>query len=182
MTGVVVVDLAAVGQDDRTKNMLVIFLLNLFYEHMLKIEKKPFVGTSPQLRFVDTFLLVDEADNILKYEFDVLSKVLLQGRQFGVGVILASQYLAHFKTQHMNYCNPLLTWFIHKVPNVTVNELKGIGLTQVDSGMTDRIRSLACHECLYKTFDTNGAIIRGAPFYELLNQAQEESDSQQNTT
>jgi len=168
MTGIVVVDLAAVGQDDRTKNMLVVFLLNLLYEHMLKIEKRPFVGKDPQLRFVDTFLLVDEADNIMKYEFDVLRKVLLQGREFGVGVILASQYLSHFRTQHENYCEPLLTWFVHKVPNVTVKELQGIGLTRVDAGVVDRIKSLACHECLYKTYDTDGAIIRGTPFYEIL--------------
>jgi DNA phosphorothioation-dependent restriction protein DptH len=37
------------------------------------------------------------ADNIMRYESDVLRKVLLQGREFGTGVILASQYLRHFK-------------------------------------------------------------------------------------
>jgi DNA phosphorothioation-dependent restriction protein DptH len=35
LDGVVVIDLGAVGQDDRTKNMLVAIFLNLFYEHML---------------------------------------------------------------------------------------------------------------------------------------------------
>ena len=89
LEGVVVIDLAALGQDDRAKNMLVAIMLNLFYEQMLRIPKRPFEGTDPQLRALDSFLLVDEADNIMRYEFDVLRKVLLQGREFGVGVILA---------------------------------------------------------------------------------------------
>lgn len=171
LDGVVVVDLGAVGQDDRTKNMLVVVFLNLFYEHMLKIEKKPFIGENPRLRFVDTMLLVDEADNIMKYEFEVLKRVLLQGREFGVGVILASQYLSHFKTAHENYCEPLLSWFVHKVPNITVRELEAVGLSRVDTSLVERIKTLACHECLYKSFDANGEFIRGLPFYELIQNA-----------
>lgn len=167
LKGIVVIDLAEVGQDDQTKNMLVVIFLNLFYEHMLKIKKKPFFGKSPQLRYVDTMLLVDEADNIMKYEFDVLKRILLQGREFGVGVLLASQYLSHFKTQHENYLEPLLTWFVHKVPNISVKELEGIGLSNVDSALVDTIKSLDCHECLYKSLDVDKRIIRGKPFFEM---------------
>lgn len=169
LDGVVVVDLGAVGQDDRTKNMLVIVFLNLFYEHMLRIEKKPFLGNSPRLRFVDTMILVDEADNIMQYEFDVLKRLLLQGREFGVGVVLASQYLSHFKTAHENYGEALLTWFVHKVPNITVRELESVGLTRVDTGIVERIKTLACHECLYKTYDVGGEFMRGKPFYEVVD-------------
>lgn len=172
LDGIVVIDLAAVGQDDRTKNMLVVVLLNMFYEHMLTIDKRPFVGETPRLRFVDTMLLVDEADNIMSYEFDVLKRILLQGREFGVGVILASQYLSHFKTRHENYLEPLLTWFIHKVPTITVKELEAIGLTRVDAGTADRIKALACHECLYKTYDIPGEFMRAKPFYELFSTSQ----------
>lgn len=165
--GIVVIDLAEVGQDDRTKNMLVVIFLNLFYDHMLKIQKRDFIGTDPQLRFIDTMLLVDEADNIMKYEFDVLKKILLQGREFGVGVLMASQYLSHFKTSHENYLEPLLSWFIHKVPNVSVKELEAIGLTNVNADVVDQIKNLNCHECLFKTLDVSGKIIRAKPFYEL---------------
>lgn len=167
LSDVVVVDLSAVGADDRTKNMLVVVFLNLFYEHMLRIEKRPFLGTNPKFRFVDTLLLVDEADNIMKHEFEVLKRILLQGREFGVGVLLASQYLSHFRTQHENYVEPLLTWFVHKVPNITVKELESIGLTNVDVGMVERVKMQACHECLYKTHDVGGAFVRATPFFEL---------------
>ncbi len=166
--GVVVLDLSAVGADDKAKNMLVAIFLNLFYEHMLRIEKKEFIGSDPQLRFIDTMLLVDEADNIMKYEFDVLKRILLQGREFGVGVLLASQYLSHFKTNHENYLEPLKTWFIHQVPNITVKQLEAIGLTNVSIETVDTIKSLNKHECLYKTFDVHGKIIRAKPFYELI--------------
>jgi len=173
LDGVVVLDLAEVGQDDKTKNMLVVIFLNLFYEYMLRIEKKPFVGEDPQLRFIDTMLLVDEADNIMKYEFDVLKKILLQGREFGVGVLLASQYLSHFKTSHENYLEPLLSWFVHKVPSVTVKELEGIGLTSVNSDTVDTIKSLNQHECLLKTLGVDGKVIRATPFFELMKEQED---------
>jgi len=168
LDGVVVIALDALGQDDRTKNMLVAIMLNMFYEHMLRIPKRPYVGTNPQLRVIDSFLLVDEADNIMRYEFDVLRKVLLQGREFGVGVILASQYLRHFKAGATDYREPLLSWFIHKVPNVTPQELSALGLTADVAELAERVKTLAKHQCLFKTHGIAGDVVRGIPFYELL--------------
>jgi hypothetical protein len=135
----------------------------------LRIQKRPYVGSTPQLRVVDSFLLVDEADNIMRYEFDVLRKILLQGREFGVGVILASQYLKHFKAGGTDYREPLLTWFIHKVPNITSQELGALGLSGETSPLAERVKSLAVHECLFKTFDISGEIVKGTPFYRLLH-------------
>jgi len=167
LDGVVVISLGALGQDDRTKNMLVAVMLNMFYEYMLKIPKRPFQGSDPQLRVLDSYLLVDEADNIMRYEFDVLRKVLLQGREFGTGVILASQYLRHFKVNATDYREPLLTWFIHKVPNVTAAELGALGFTSDLGELVDRVKTLPNHQCLFKSFNAPGDVIRGTPFYEL---------------
>lgn len=167
LKGVVVISLSDLGQDDRTKNMLVAIMLNVFYEHMLKIPKRPFLGANGDMRVVDSMLLVDEADNIMKYEFDVLRRILLQGREFGVGVILASQYLSHFKTGAMDYREPLLTWFLHKVPNLRSQELGALGLTDAAAlqHIAERIKTLGLHECLYKTHDVQGEFIKGSPFY-----------------
>lgn len=165
--GVVVVSLDALGQDDRTKNMLVAIMLNMFYEHMLRTPKRPYGGKGGKQRTIDSFLLVDEADNIMRYEFDVLRKVLLQGREFGVGVILASQYLRHFKAGATDYREPLLTWFIHKVPNVLPQELGALGLTGDVASFANRIKSLAVHQCLFKTFGGIEEVVRGTPFFEL---------------
>ena len=168
--GVVVISLDALGQDDRSKNMLVAVMLNMFYENMLKIPKRSFEGKNPQLRVVDSYLLVDEADNIMRYEFDVLRKLLLQGREFGTGVILASQYLRHFKTSGTDYRDPLLSWFIHKVPNVTANELGALGFTSDLVQLSERVKTLPNHHCLHKTFGVSGEVMKGLPFYQLMNQ------------
>lgn len=168
LDGAVVISLDALGQDDRSKNMLVAVMLNMFYENMLRTPKRPFIGTSPQLRAIDSYLLVDEADNIMRYEFDVLRKLLLQGREFGCGVILASQYLRHFKVNATDYREPLLTWFVHKVPNVTAAELSALGLASAAGEIAERIKGLPNHHCLYKSFDVPGQVIKGLPFYELV--------------
>lgn len=169
--GVVVIDLGALGQDDNTKNMLVAIFLNLFYEHMLKVEKRPFIGTDPKLRALDSFLLVDEANNIMQYEFDVLQKILLQGREFGSGVILASQYPSHFKTSHQNYAESLRTWFIHKIPDVNAKTLKTMGFTNVTEQSAERVKGLDCHECLYRTLgEDEGRFMRGHPLFEIIKE------------
>ena len=167
LDGVVVISLDALGQDDRSKNMLVAVMLNMFYENMLRTPKQPFIGNDPQLRAIDSYLLVDEADNIMRYEFDVLRKLLLQGREFGTGVILASQYLRHFKVNATDYREPLLSWFIHKVPNVTPTELSALGLTGSAAELAERVKSLQVHQCLYKSYDVPGEVIRGLAFFEL---------------
>jgi hypothetical protein len=170
LDGVVVISLDMLGQDDRSKNMLVAVMLNMFYENMLRTPKRPFLGNDPQLRAIDSYLLVDEADNIMRYEFDVLRKLLLQGREFGTGVILASQYLRHFKVNATDYREPLLTWFVHKVPNITPAELSALGLVGTAAEMAQRVKSLPNHHCLYKSFDVDGEVIRGLPFFELVQQ------------
>lgn len=168
LDGVVVIALDALGQDDHSKNMLVAVMLNMFYENMLRTPKRPFLGHDPQLRAIDSYLLVDEADNIMRYEFDVLRKLLLQGREFGTGIILASQYLRHFKAGATDYREPLLTWFVHKVPNVTAAELSALGLAASAGEVAERVKTLANHQCLYKSFDVAGEIVRGFPFFEWL--------------
>ncbi|MCE7888799.1 MAG: ATP-binding protein [Sorangiineae bacterium PRO1] len=165
--GVVVISLSSLGSDDRAKNLVVATFLNLFYEFMLRLPKRPFRGQAPQLRTVDSYLLVDEADHIMKYEFDVLKSILLQGREFGVGVLLASQFLRHFKVGATNYREPLLTWFIHKVPDLRPQELGDLGMTANLPQLAERIKQLPMHHCLYKTFDVPGSVIEGLPFYRL---------------
>ena len=166
-SGVTVVDLAELGVGEKERNMLVVLFLNFYYEYMINLEKRPYLGTDPQCRFIDSLLLVDEADNIMKYNFDVLRQILLQGREFGVGVVLASQFLSHFRTREMDYTEPLLTWFVHKVPNVTARELQSIGLSRVTSSIIERVKSLEVHECLFKTLDVQGRFMRGRPFYDI---------------
>ena len=164
--GVVAIDLKDLS-DDKLKNMVIVIFLNLYYDYMLKIEKKPFLGNKPQTRFIDSYLLVDEAHNIMPYEFEVLSKLLLQGRAFGIGVILSSQYFSHFKAQRVDYREPIPSWFIHKVPGVTPRDLDRIGLPNAQTSTINRIAGLEPFHSLCKTLNWEGEFINEVPFYQL---------------
>ena len=164
---VLVLALNELGADRDTQNALVVLFLDFYYEYMLKSSKWPFEGNEPQLRKLNSYLLVDEATNIMAYDFPVLSRLLLQGRQFGVGVILASQYLSHFKTAKTNYGEPLLTWIIHKVPTVKVQELVSLGIPKATAEVATRISSLKIHEAFFSTFGVSGVFMRGLPYFEM---------------
>lgn len=166
--GVLVLDLLELGADQASKNALVALFLNLYYEYVVKLKKWPYEGQDPQLRRINSFLLVDEATNIMGYKFDALESLLLQGREFGVGVILSSQYLSHFKSTHIDYAQALRSWFVHSVPNVTSAQLAMLGLQNTDQAMASRITNLPTHHCLYSSLNHQGRFIRGTPFYELL--------------
>ncbi|WP_146111821.1 hypothetical protein [Arthrobacter sp. MYb227] len=165
---VLIVALNDFGVDDEGKNALVIMFLNLYYDYMLKSKKWPFVGDEPQLRRLNSFLLVDEAVNIMKYKFPVLMNLLLQGRQFGFGVMLASQYLSHFKKDQENYGEPLLTWFLHKVKTVTAKELQQVGLSENSQELAVKMANLGKHQSIYRSLGSNGIIIEDIPFFRIM--------------
>ena len=166
---VIVVAVNDFETDNAMKNAIVTLFLNLYYEYMQGLEKHPPVvrDDGVTLRHLTSFLLVDEATNIMKYEFPVLMELMLQGREFGVGVILASQYLSHFKAGKTNYGQPLLTWFIHKVPSVKRAQLVDLGLSAASDAMATQISELPVHYALYASLNVDGRVIRGTPFFEM---------------
>jgi len=166
---VLVLSLNSLGQDTQMKNSLVTLFLNQYFEYMNGLEKWPYQGQVPnQLRRLNSYLVVDEATNIMTFGFPVLMQLLLQGREFGVGVLLSSQYLSHFKVSGgENYGEPLLTWFIHKVPNVTKTQLTEIGLASATDEDVRRIKDLQNHGAYFKSLNFSGKFIRGKPFFEL---------------
>ena len=150
--------------------MLVTIFLNFYYEYMIRLQKRPFTRTDDgrSLRFVDSFLLVDEANNILKYDFDVLEQILLQGREFGAGVILAAQFMSHFEQGQKNWKEPLQTWFIHRVPDIRDRDLSGIGISGDNRPIAEQVKSLDLFHCVYKGLGHDGRVIRTRPFFELV--------------
>ncbi|WP_026935163.1 hypothetical protein [Christiangramia echinicola] len=164
----VVLSLGGIAGNDKNLKMVMIFFLNMYREYMLGVKKLEFINSNGyQLRSIDSYLLIDEANLIMEYELPVLQDILLKGREFGIGIILSSQYLSHFKKSGTNYIEPLLTWFVHKVPNVSIRELEALGLTNVDDGMINKVKNLECHYCLYKGLGSPGEFIRGIPHYIL---------------
>lgn len=80
---------------------------------------------------------------------------------------MASQYLSHFRVGATDYREPLLTWMIHKVPNVSPQELNALGLVGNLNQVVDRIKGLGLHQCFYKSHDRSGEVVQGLPFYQL---------------
>jgi DNA phosphorothioation-dependent restriction protein DptH len=165
---VLVLAVSDLGADDNLKTALITLFLNKYYEYMLRLDKWPFEGEAPnQLRRLNSFVMVDEATNIMAHEFPVLSQLLLQGREFGVGVILASQYVSHFKVGKTNYGETLLTKVVHKVPNANVNDLKAFGFSGATPEMAAKVPNLAVHQALVKTLGVEARFMRGTPYFEL---------------
>ncbi|MFJ5955369.1 hypothetical protein ACIQC5_05350 [Paenarthrobacter sp. NPDC092416] len=165
---VLVVAIDSFGTDQNMKNSIVTLFLNMYYDHMLGSTKWPYTGDEPQLRNLNSFLLVDEAVNIMEYRFPVLQQLLLQGREYGFGVILCSQYLSHFRQGDVNFGEPLLTWFIHKVPSVRTSELHHLGLTSLSDTEAVKIPQLKKHQALYSSLNHPGEFIAGTPYYRLV--------------
>jgi len=165
-----VLALNQLGGDDAMKNSLVVLFLNKYYEYMLKLKRWDFQGEDPQLRQLNSFLIVDEAQNIMRFNFPVLDSILLQGRQMGTGVILSSQYLSHFKTSEFDYAQSLRTWFIHKVPAIKARELIARGLPEATPQDAAGIQTLEKHQAYYSSLNVSGRFIHGEPFYEYLDE------------
>lgn len=168
LTGrVLVLALKELGLDQDAKNALVALFLNFYYEYMQKSEKWPFEGSSPQLRRLNSYLLIDEAWNIMTYGFQALQEILVQGREFGIGVILSAQYLSQFRAKAYNYAEPLRTWFIHRVPQLSTSELRNLGLANASDQLVSRIQAQQKHQCFFRSQNVEASFIRGLPFYEL---------------
>lgn len=167
---VLVLALKDLGTNQKTKNALVILFLNMYFDYMLQSTKPDFLPgkSTKQVRQLNSFLLVDEATNIMAYDFPVLEQILLQGREFGFGTILSSQFLKHFTAADTNYGEPLLTWFLHKVPQVSLKELQVLGLHDLPASTPGRIAAQTIHEAFYVSLDVPGRFIRGLPFHELM--------------
>jgi hypothetical protein len=165
---VLVVSLFEFGPDNDTKNTLVVLMLDLYYEYMTASTKWPFKGSDPQIRKLNSFLLVDEATNIMNYEFPILKSILLEGREYGFGTILASQYLSHFKTSGNNYSEALNSWMIHQVPFVTGAQLSALGLPNTSDATAAKITQLPAHEAFYSSLNFKGVFVKGLPYFRLF--------------
>ena len=169
---ILVVALNSLGADTYTKNAIVVLFLDMFYESMKRRGPLPphTSSTGNTLRTLTSYLLVDEASNIMQYGFQVLESLLKEGREFGVGTILSSQYLSHFTHPGVNYAETLSTWFIHKVPNATKSELSSLGIPGATAEMAERIKSLRVHESLYRSDMSPARFIRDTPFWRLVQE------------
>lgn len=166
VNGVTVIELA--GYPSEIQNLVVALTLDLFYGQMQKYGKPTVRGDYRQLT---KMILVDEADNFMRQDFSSLRKILKEGREYGVGVILSTQEITHFKTGENNYASYILTWVIHRVSEIKNADIKAV-FNVDDKGeqesLMGQIRQLDKHVSLYIDGDKLVRKMRDRAFWELI--------------
>ncbi|WP_341503865.1 DNA phosphorothioation-dependent restriction protein DptH [Gallaecimonas sp. GXIMD4217] len=163
--GITVIELA--GYPSEIQNLIVALTLDLFYSQMQKQGKPEVRG---DFRQMTKMILVDEADNFMSQNFPSLRKVLKEGREYGVGVILSTQDITHFKTGENDYSAYILTWIVHRVAQIKNQDIKSI-FNKDDKAdqesLMKNIRELEKHHSLYVDGEKRVTKIKDKAFWEL---------------
>ena len=166
LQGVLVIDLSTYDPD--IQNLVVAIMLDQFYAQMHAAGSSP---TNGKLRRLNKMILVDEAANFMSEDFPSLKKILKEGREFGVGTVLSTQYLDHFVTGEDNYSRYILTWVVHNVSELKKSDVEYIFRVKANSAeaaeLYDTIRSSECFESAVKVGNAPVCHIRDKAFFEL---------------
>ena len=168
LDGVLVVELA--GYPPQVQNLVVALTLDLFYSQMQKKGKPQVQG---DYRQITKMILVDEADNFMSQDFPSLRKVLKEGREYGVGVVLSTQDITHFKTGENNYSAYILTWVIHRVAQISNGDIKAIFNVDDKSEqehLMETVRKLDKHYSLYIDGHKKLVKMKDKAFWEIFQQ------------
>lgn len=169
LDGVVVIDLS--GYDPDLQSLIVAITLDQFYSQMHAAGSSATDGT---LRQLTKFILVDEADNFMKEEFPSLKKIMKEGREFGVGTILSTQFLDHFVAGEDNYSKYILTWIVHNVADLKKNDVEFVFKTKANSEETNEIyqniKGLDRFNSAVKIGNESVRYIKEKPFFELVKE------------
>lgn len=164
--GIVVINLS--GYDESIQNLIVAITLDAFYSQMQRHGHSKIDGS---MREIKKMILVDEADNFLSKNFNSIRKILKEGREFGVGTILSTQFLNHFATSENEYSNYILTWVIHRVNEIKTREVES--LFSLDSklqkeNLIKTIKGLDKHQSIVNLAGSEPILIQDKAFWELL--------------
>ena len=169
LKGTVVIDLS--GYDEDIQSLIVAITLDQFYSQMQAGGSSKTDGKYRQLK---TFIFVDEADNFMKMGFPSLRKILKEGREFGVGVILSTQSLNHFCSNNDNYSKYMNTWVIHNVSDLNRKDvefvLKQPQKSEELESLYMAIKGLKKHESIVKISNDRPLMIQDKPFWQLYNE------------
>jgi DNA phosphorothioation-dependent restriction protein DptH len=165
LEGVTVINLS--GYSSEIQNLVVAITLDLFYSQMQNYGHSKIAGNYRQ---INKMILVDEADNFLSKNFESLRKILKEGREYGVGTILSTQFLNHFATSDNEYSNYILTWIIHRVNEIKEREVGSLFDLPNKADREDLITTIKGLEKHYSIVNLAGSKpikIKDTAFWEL---------------
>lgn len=167
LNGVVVIDLS--GFDTDIQSLIVAITLDLFYSQMQAAGSSRLEG---QYRQLTRMILVDEADNFMSEGFSSLKKILKEGREFGVGTILSTQFLKHFGNGDDDYSKYILTWVVHNVADLRNSDVEFVFKTEAKSFestvLYNDIKALQKHYSIIKISNQRPRYVRDKAFWELV--------------
>lgn len=152
---------------DDTKKVIVSLILDLFYAEMRQL------GCSRQedgFRELRAIIMVDEAHQFLKKDFNSFRSIISEGRMFGVGMILSTQNISDFKSQKEDYSQFILSWVIHHVNSISRSEIASIFGASDSNG--ERYMDFINRAKLFESVCKIGSRVEGVrdlPFFELVN-------------
>ncbi len=169
LKGVVVIDLS--GYDPDIQSLIIAITLDLFYSQMQAAGSSKMEGNERQLT---KLILVDEADNFMSEGFPALKKILKEGREFGVGTILSTQFLRHFGNGEDDYAAYILTWVVHNVSDLKGADVEFVFKTDPKGIETARlynaIKSLQKHHSIVKIGNGKPVYLLDKAFWQLYNE------------
>ncbi|MNB78871.1 AAA-like domain protein [compost metagenome] len=163
--GITVINLS--GFSASIQNLVVSITLDVFYNQM-QMQGHSYINGN--YREITKMILVDEADNFLSKDFISIKKILKEGREYGVGTILSTQFLSHFSTSDNDYANYILTWIVHNVSEMSAKEIRMVFNTQSkaeEENIMNRIKTLQKHYSIVKTGAGQPIWMRDRAFWEL---------------
>ncbi|MBB5172442.1 DNA phosphorothioation-dependent restriction protein DptH [Texcoconibacillus texcoconensis] len=167
--GVTVINLS--GYDRSIQNLIVGMTLDSFYSQMAAKGHSEIQG---DYRELTKMILVDEADNFISQGFKSLKNIMKEGREYGVGTILSTQFLSHFATSDSDYADYILTWIVHRVPTIKKKEVQNVfnPETQTETEqLMNKIRELQKHKSIVTNVSNNKyELMEDMAFWKLLDQ------------
>jgi len=142
--------------------------LDQFYSQMQKAGHSFIDG---DYREITKMVLVDEADNFLSQDFQAIRKILKEGREFGVGTILSTQFLNHFSTGDNEFANYILTWVAHRVSeikNKDITTLFGKQSKEMVNQLMTEITGLDKHVSLCNIGNGSPLFMKDKAFWKLF--------------
>ena len=153
------------------QSLIVAITLDQFYAQM---QKNGSSRTDGRFRQIRSLILVDEADAFMRQGFPSLRKIMKEGREAGVGVILSTQSLTHFIGGEDDYSRYVLSWVVHNVSDLKQKDVEYVFKLQPKSPdilqQYSAIKKLGKHESVVKLANDPPTAIRDLAFWQLYQQ------------
>ncbi len=142
--GAHVVDLRELAATPTLIRAILCFFMNAFYDRMVQGGEAALESRGANsLRQLRRLILVDEADDFISLNLHTLILTMQQGRSFGHGVFLSTQFLHHFN-QNETPLRPLIgTWILHQMADLNPADVKVLFGLSSRSEVNERVQELS---------------------------------------